>query len=143
MPHGPFRIADIAAHPDSSGFPPNHPPMRSFLGVPVSVSRGSTGNLYLTDKLDAAEFSEDDQRLVEMFALHAGIAIETARLHQEVQQLAVIGDVPYGDAQLAAFPANIDQINDDRSIDRVLHLGDIKSGSTLCSDASSFSSSPT
>jgi signal transduction histidine kinase len=66
--------------------------MRSFLGVPVTVSRGSTGNLYLTNKLDAAEFSEDDQRLVEMFALHAGIAIETARLHAEVQQLAVIGE---------------------------------------------------
>jgi signal transduction histidine kinase len=87
-----YRIADIGAHRDSAGFPPNHPPMRSFLGVPVTVSRGSTGNLYLTNKLDAAEFSEDDQRLVEMFALHAGIAIETARLHAEVQQLAVIGE---------------------------------------------------
>jgi signal transduction histidine kinase len=87
-----FRIADIAAHEDSSGFPPNHPPMSSFLGVPVTVSRGSTGNLYLTNKQGAEEFSADDERLVEMFALHAGIAIETARLHAEVQHLAIIGE---------------------------------------------------
>jgi signal transduction histidine kinase len=87
-----FRIADIGAHEDSSGFPANHPPMGSFLGVPVTVARGSTGNLYLTNKQGATEFSADDERLVEMFALHAGIAIETARLHQEVQQLAIVGE---------------------------------------------------
>ena len=87
-----YRIADIGSHADSSGFPPNHPPMGSFLGVPVKVSRGSTGNLYLTNKQGAAEFSVDDERLVEMFALHAGIAIETARLHADVQQLAIIGE---------------------------------------------------
>jgi signal transduction histidine kinase len=87
-----YRIADIGAHEDSSGFPPNHPPMRSFLGVPVTVSRGSTGNLYLTNKQGAEEFSSDDQQLVEMFARHAGIAIETARLHTEVQHLAIVGE---------------------------------------------------
>lgn len=85
-----FRIPEISAHPDSSGFPPNHPPMRSFLGVPVTVKGASVGNLYLTEKIDAVEFSEDDQALVEMFALHAGIAIENARLHQQVQRLAVV-----------------------------------------------------
>jgi signal transduction histidine kinase len=85
-----FRIPDIAAHPDSSGFPPNHPPMTSFLGVPVAVKGVSVGNLYLTDKDGAAEFSEADQRLVETFALHAGIAIENARLHEQVERLAVV-----------------------------------------------------
>ena len=85
-----FRIPDISAHPDSSGFPPHHPPMHSFLGVPITVKGASVGNLYLTDKIDATEFSEDDQALVEMFALHAGIAIENARLHEKVQRLAIV-----------------------------------------------------
>jgi signal transduction histidine kinase len=85
-----FRISEISEHPDRSGFPPHHPPMHSFLGVPVTVKGTSVGNLYLTDKIDAAEFSEDDQTLVEMFALHAGIAIENARLHEQVQRLAIV-----------------------------------------------------
>jgi signal transduction histidine kinase len=86
----PYRIPDIAAHPESYGFPPNHPPMRSFLGVPVAVKDQVVGRLYLTNKQGAAEFSPDDQALVEMFALHAGIAIDNARLHEQVQRLAVV-----------------------------------------------------
>lgn len=85
-----FRIAEIGDHPDSSGFPPKHPPMHSFLGVPVTIKARSVGNLYLTDKEGSPEFSADDQRLVEMFALHAGIAIDNARLHEQVQRLAVV-----------------------------------------------------
>ena len=85
-----YRIPDIAAHPDSYGFPPNHPPMRSLLGVPVTVKGRAIGNLYLTDKRGAGEFSAADQQLVELFALHAGIAIENARLHEQVEQLAVV-----------------------------------------------------
>ncbi len=85
-----YRIANIAEHPDSAGFPPNHPPMTSFLGVPVSVHGRSVGNLYLTDKRDAPEFSDADRLLVEMFSLRAGIAIENARLHEQVQRLAVV-----------------------------------------------------
>jgi signal transduction histidine kinase len=86
----PYRVPDIAAHPESYGFPPNHPPMRSFLGVPVAVKDQVVGRLYLTNKQGAAEFSADDEALVEMFALHAGIAIENARLHEQVQRLAVV-----------------------------------------------------
>jgi signal transduction histidine kinase len=85
-----FRIPEISAHPDSSGFPAHHPPMHSFLGVPIVVKGASIGNLYLTDKIGANEFSEDDQAIVEMFALHAGIAIENARLHGQVQRLAIV-----------------------------------------------------
>jgi signal transduction histidine kinase len=85
-----FRIADIASHPESSGFPANHPLMTSFLGVPVTAQGRPVGNLYLTDKQDATEFTAADQRLVEMFALHAGIAIDNARLHAQAAQLAVI-----------------------------------------------------
>jgi nitrate/nitrite-specific signal transduction histidine kinase len=84
-----FRIASIAGHADSSGFPPNHPPMTSFLGVPVVAHGVSVGNLYLTDKRDAIEFSAMDQRIVETFAIHAGIAIDNARLHAQAGRLAV------------------------------------------------------
>ena len=87
-----LRIPDIASHPASYGFPPNHPPMTSLLGVPVRLKNRTIGNLYLTDKLGATEFGEDDQRLVELFALHAGIAIENARLHEAVQHLAVVDE---------------------------------------------------
>jgi signal transduction histidine kinase len=85
-----YRIPDIGIHPDSFGVPPHHPQMSSFLGVPVVSHGRSIGNLYLTNKRNAAEFSESDQLLVEMFALRAGIAIENARLHEQVQQLAVV-----------------------------------------------------
>ena len=85
-----LRVPDIGAHAASSGFPPEHPPMRSFLGVPVRIKGRTIGNFYLTDKQAAAEFSDDDQRLTELFALHAGIAIENARLHEAVGRLAVI-----------------------------------------------------
>ena len=66
--------------------------MHSFLGVPITVKGRSVGNLYLTDKADAAEFSEADQRLVETFAVHAGIAIENAHLHEQVQRLAIVDE---------------------------------------------------
>lgn len=85
-----YRIPDIAGHPDSYGFPAHHPHMGSFLGVPVTTRGRSVGNLYLTNKQGAPEFSEADQLLVEMFALRAGIAIENARLHEQVQRLVVV-----------------------------------------------------
>lgn len=87
-----YRIPDISKHRDSYGFPPGHPPMRSLLGVPVRTAGQPIGNFYLTDKKGVDEFSEQDQRLAEMFALHAGIAIQNARLHTRVQQLAVIDE---------------------------------------------------
>ncbi len=85
-----YRITNIAAHPDSSGFPAKHPPMTSFLGVPVTSQGRSVGNFYLTDKAGATEFTPADQRLVELFALHAGIAIDNARLHQQAANYAIV-----------------------------------------------------
>jgi signal transduction histidine kinase len=85
-----YRIPNIAGHPDSSGFPANHPPMTSFLGVPVTSGGRSVGNFYLTDKIGAPEFTPTDQRLVELFALHAGIAIDNARLHQDAAAYAIV-----------------------------------------------------
>jgi signal transduction histidine kinase len=87
-----LRIPDIARHPDSYGFPPHHPPMHSLLGVPIRVAGSIVGNFYLTEKVGESEFGEDDQQLVEMFALHAGIAIQNARLHRDVQQLAIVDE---------------------------------------------------
>jgi signal transduction histidine kinase len=87
-----LRIPDIATHPDTYGFPANHPPMHSFLGVPVRVAGEAIGNFYLTEKSGAPEFSAEDQELVEMFAVHAGIAIQNARLHKRVQDLAIVDE---------------------------------------------------
>jgi signal transduction histidine kinase len=87
-----LRIPDISKHPESYGFPPHHPPMGSLLGVPIRVGQRIVGNFYLTEKEGAGEFRADDQELVEMFAGHAGIAIQNARLHQEVQDLAIVGE---------------------------------------------------
>lgn len=87
-----YRIDDIGEHPARAGFPANHPPMRSFLGVPIRTGKEPIGNFYLTDKVDAVHFSAQDQRLVEMFALHAEIAIQNARLHTRIQQLAVLDE---------------------------------------------------
>jgi signal transduction histidine kinase len=87
-----YRIADIARDPRRAGFPPNHPPMHSFLGVPITVENRTIGRLYLTNKVGAAEFSPDDQALVETFALHAGLAMERAELQDQVRRLAVIDE---------------------------------------------------
>lgn len=87
-----YRIPDMGSHPERYGFPQHHPEMHSFLGMPITASGTVVGRLYLTNKLDAAEFSAEDQALVEMFALHAGIAIENARLHDQVRRLAVVDE---------------------------------------------------
>ena len=86
------RVPDVMSDPRRSGFPPNHPPMHSFLGVPVQVEGRSIGNLYLTEKQGAPEFSEDDARLVEAFARHAGIAMHNARMFNQLQRLAVVAE---------------------------------------------------
>ena len=86
------RIPRISAHPESYGFPPHHPPMDSFLGMPITNQGVPVGRLYLTNKRGADEFTELDQALVEMFALHAGIAIENARLHDQVRRLAIVDE---------------------------------------------------
>jgi signal transduction histidine kinase len=85
QPH-PLRLADLGAHRLAAGFPPNHPPMRSFLGVPVTVRDQVFGNLYLTEKRDGGEFTEWDEAVVVALAAAAGVAIENATLFAKVQQ---------------------------------------------------------
>ena len=79
----PIRLADLSAHPESYGFPANHPPMRRFLGVPIRVRDEVFGNLYLTEKAGGEEFDDDDESVVSALATAAGVAIENARLYQE------------------------------------------------------------
>ncbi|MFI1460515.1 sensor histidine kinase [Nocardia carnea] len=81
----PIRLPNISGHPSSVGFPAHHPPMRSFLGVPVKVRDEVFGNLYLTEKIGAREFTEDDEVVVQALAAAAGIAIENARLYERSQ----------------------------------------------------------
>ena len=88
----PLRLPDLRRHPDSFGFPPHHPTMRSFLGVPILVRDEVFGNLYLTDKTSADEFGDVDEELVVGLATAAGIAIDNARLHARVQELALVDE---------------------------------------------------
>ena len=82
-PH-PLRLGSIGDHPMSVGFPPNHPPMRSFLGAPVQAMGRIYGNIYLADKRGAVEFSEDDEQSLQILATQAGVAIANASLYEEI-----------------------------------------------------------
>jgi signal transduction histidine kinase len=79
----PLRLRNIADDPRSVGFPPNHPPMRSFLGAPVTARGQVFGNIYLTEKQGAAEFDAEDERALVLLAAQAGVAVENARLYEE------------------------------------------------------------
>jgi len=83
----PIRLPDLARHPDSHGFPPHHPPMHSFLGVPIVSRRGIFGNLYLTEKHGGERFSENDERIAVLLAAMTAAAVENARLHEESARL--------------------------------------------------------
>ena len=88
----PMRLRDLNLHPDAYGFPPNHPPMQSFLGVPIRIGDEVFGNLYLCEKRSADEFSDEDEILVESLAAIAAVAVENSRLHDRLQDLAVLRD---------------------------------------------------
>ncbi|GGK22113.1 histidine kinase [Streptomyces camponoticapitis] len=79
----PLRLAELGGHESSSGFPANHPPMHSFLGVPIRVRDEVFGNLYLTEKRSAREFDAEDESVLSTLAVAAGVAIENARLYEE------------------------------------------------------------
>ena len=81
----PLRLDDVGAHPESFGFPPQHPPMKTFLGVPVVVRGEAWGNLYLTEK-EGGPFTVGDEEALQILADWAAIAIENARLYQDVER---------------------------------------------------------
>jgi signal transduction histidine kinase len=115
----PLRLRDVGSHARSYGFPPNHPPMKTFLGVPILVRGEAYGNLYLTDKREG-EFDEEDEESVIVLAEWAAIAIENARLYQQAEgrrddlERAVLG--------LRAATEIAQAIGGETQLDRVLEL---------------------
>ncbi|MCU1399903.1 MAG: putative signal transduction histidine kinase [Acidimicrobiales bacterium] len=88
----PLRLPDLHQHPDSFGFPPGHPPMTSFLGVPILLRGKVFGNLYLTDKHDGLVFTDVDQELAVGLAAAAGLAIENARLNEQARTSTLLDE---------------------------------------------------
>jgi len=88
----PIRLPDLKEHPDSFGFPPNHPPMTSFLGVPIRIRGEVYGNLYLCDRQGDEVFSDVDEEMAIALAAAAGIAIDQARLHARVGEMSMMAD---------------------------------------------------
>ncbi len=113
----PLRLHDIAEHPASYGFPSNHPPMSSFLGVPVRIRDQVFGNLYLTEKRGGGDFTEVDENIVIALAAAAGVAIENARLYEEAAQreswlaatAEVIGHLSQADPDVDALQTVVDR----------------------------------
>jgi len=83
---GTIRIPEISNDTRSAGFPPGHPEMHSLLGVPIRQGARQLGQIYLTDKIDALEFTQDDETIIEMLAAYAGVAIDNARLYENLQE---------------------------------------------------------
>ena len=88
----PLRLPDLSKHPDSYGFPPNHPEMTSFLGVPIKGRDKIFGNLYLTEKTTGEVFTDVDEELVVALAAAAGVAIDNARMHARMGEVALVED---------------------------------------------------
>jgi two-component system, NarL family, sensor histidine kinase DevS len=109
----PLRLHDIAEDERSVGFPPNHPAMKSFLGVPILLRGVAYGNLYLTEKEGGAEFTEDDEELVTLLASQAAVAIENARLYESSRAWA---------RQLESLEEITAAMLSDLEPNRVLHL---------------------
>jgi signal transduction histidine kinase len=82
----PLRVPVITRHPHSSGFPPHHPQMTSFLGVPIRAGEHQLGQIYLTDKISEPEFTADDEKIIQMLAAYAAAAIQNARLYEEMRE---------------------------------------------------------
>jgi GAF domain-containing protein len=87
-----LRVDHISDHPRSTGFPPHHPAMTSFIGLPIVYEGRILGDLYLTDKNGGEPFTKEDEDTLRIFASHASIAIENARLYQQVQDLGVLDE---------------------------------------------------
>ena len=86
----PLRLPVIQEHPRSAGFPAHHPHMVSFLGVPIRALNRQLGQIYLTEKIGASEFTADDEKIIQMLAAYASAAIQNARLHENTHRLAVL-----------------------------------------------------
>jgi signal transduction histidine kinase len=116
----PLRLADVGAHPRSYGFPAGHPPMTTFLGVPVLIGGEAWGNLYLTEKADGAEFEPADEQAAVILAGWAAVAIANARLYEESE--ARRADLERAVAGLEATTAVARAVGSETDLGRVLQL---------------------
>lgn len=132
-----IRLPDISRDARSVGFPPHHPEMRSFLGVPILQANQLLGQLYLTDKRSGPEFSEDDERIIEMLAAYAAAAITNARLYEGIlerdqtliqrnEDLGLLNDV----AAALTNSLDIDEILE-QTLNRVMSYLDVEAGEIL------------
>jgi signal transduction histidine kinase len=121
----PLRVTRIADHPLSSGFPPHHPPMTSFLGTPIMLHGRNLGNLYLTDKQQAEAFSDEDERLILILAAHAAIAIDNARLYEQTNEALTqrVRELDEANAQLQRLTSLVINAQEEerRRLSRDLH----------------------
>jgi signal transduction histidine kinase len=116
----PLRLPDVTEHPRSYGFPPGHPPMAAFLGVPVAVRGEAYGNLYLTNKEGGEQFTESDEQLVVVLSEWAAVAIDNARLYENVERRRV--DLERAVNGLEATAAIARAVGFETDIERVLEL---------------------
>ena len=116
----PLRIRDVVTHPESYGFPPGHPPMHTFLGVPIVIRGEAYGNLYLTEKEDGAEFDAADEESVVVLADWASVAIENARLYRAAQGRRE--ELETAVRRLRAATEIMRALDGETDVDRVLEL---------------------
>ena len=116
----PLRVSDVGKHPASYGFPPRHPPMHSFLGVPIMIRGEAFGNLYLTEKQGGKEFDRADEDAVVILADWAAIAIENARLYREAEVRR--GELEVAVGRLRAATEIMRALEGETDIRRVLEL---------------------
>ncbi len=132
-----IRLPDIPRDPRSAGFPAHHPAMRSFLGVPIQQADQLLGQLYLTDKRSASEFTKDDERVIEMLAAYAAAAITNARLYEGIverdetltqrnEDLGLLNDI----AAALTNSLDIDEILE-QTLNRVINYLDVEAGEIL------------
>src|SRR5262245_30656518 len=110
----PLRLTEISADPGSVGFPANHPPMHTFLGVPILLRGVAYGNLYLTEKAGGERFTDEDEEIVQLLAAQAAVAIENARLYESatrwLAQLESLTDVGNALATELELPKLLDLV---------------------------------
>ena len=115
-----LRLSDVGEHPRSSGFPPGHPPMKSFLGVPIMVAGAPVGILYLTEKVSGGQFTDEDEAAVTILAEFAGVAIDHAQRYAGLE--ARRADLERTIDTLNATLKIADSVASDTNIDAILEL---------------------
>ena len=140
-----IRIPDISQDDRSVGFPPNHPPMTSFLGVPILSGNKLLGQIYLTDKEDYTEFTRDDERVIETLAAYAAVAIVNANMYADLverdksltqrnKDLGLLNDI----GETLAGSLDVDEILD-KTLDRVMSYLEVESGEMFLTEEDGLS----